>query len=732
MTCTHRVERHAVSLASAPGNATRTASTPSRSRWPVIDQIITLPNFTLESGRVLSEIEVRYRLEGEIAPARDNVVLIAHALTGTPEASEWWRGVVGDGEVLNPLKYAVLCANLLGGCVGTSGPRNDDEQPFPALTTRDQASVLARLLDVLEIQKPALMCGGSLGGMVTLEFAASFPDRFGQAVVLAAPAAQTAQGLAWHAIMRRAIVVGGADEGLALARMVGMLSYRTAGSLESRFSREKNSDGVFKINDWLYAHGEKLVQRFDARSFVTLIDAMDAHDVGRGRSSMAEALRPIANRIIGVGIPGDILFTAESVREWCDLSGADYRDLPSAHGHDAFLLETEKVSAIIAEALERSVLLSAREGSLTPDTVSREATVAPRSHLPTTASVSSTTRHIAYRAQADAAKPTRPLRIALAGCGHVGGALLDLFGEHTTVDRRVEVTRVLVRDAARERPSLARAIGSGLAAKAAVITDPTRLLDGEVDVLVELIGGTTTARTLVESALKRGIRVVTANKALLSTCGPALTALAKLHDTTLEYEGSVAAAVPVVRCLRSGAAGVGINRISGIVNGTTNVVLERVSTGESLAEAVRYAQAQGFAESDPTRDLSGEDAEDKLRVLAWLAFGVEPSALRVVRRGIDEATAEWAASVAREGDAVKLIASCSLEHGTLVARVIPERVAAGSAWSNVSGPSNRLVIESASAGALVLQGPGAGGRATAGAVYGDIFLTPTFSAAVLS
>ncbi len=734
MTCTHRVHARVHSYASAvpvatgstSGDTTCTAIAATIEPWPVVDQVITLPHFTLESGRTLSDVQVRYRLEGAIAPTRDNVVLILHALTGTPEASEWWRGVVGEDEVLNPRKHAILCANLLGGCVGTTGPCNDETESFPVFTTRDQAAVLARLLDALDVQKPALVCGGSLGGMVTLEFAASFPDRLQQAVVLAAPAAQTAQGLAWHAIMRRAITIGGPVEGLALARMVGMLSYRTAGSLESRFAREKNTAGVFQMNDWLHAHGEKLVARFDARSYLGLLDAMDAHDVGRSRGGIAAALVPVARRIIGVGIPGDILFTSDSVREWCDVSGAEYRELSSVHGHDAFLLEPEQVSAVIGEALERSAAVGARESAGTEIAVSREAAVAPEvpaSSVTATASVRSaslTHDRIAYRADAAASAKTRPLRIALAGCGHVGGALLDLFGEHAPSDRRIEVSRVLVRDAARDRPSLTRAVQTGLVANGATITDATKLLDGDIDVLVELIGGTTTAHTLVESALKRGIRVVSANKALLATSGPVLSALAAFHNTTLDYEGAVAAAVPVVRCLRSGAAGVGINRITGILNGTTNVVLERVSSGESLSDAVRYAQQQGFAEEDPTRDLSGEDAEDKLRVLAWLAFGADPKSLRVERRGIDEATAQWAATVAREGDAVKLIASCSIEHGKVTARVVPERVSGSEPWARVLGASNRLVIESESSGALVLQGPGAGGRATAGAVYGDI------------
>ncbi|MEP6764757.1 MAG: homoserine dehydrogenase [Gemmatimonadaceae bacterium] len=670
--------------------------------WPIVDTTVTIRDFCLESGTHLDKIEVRYRLEGEISAARDNVVLVVHALTGTPDASAWWKGVIGAENALSPKKHAILCANLLGGCSGTSGPRNDDQRYFPTITTRDQANVLARLLDVLDVQAPLLICGGSLGGMVTLEFAASFPDRVRQAVVLAAPAAQTAQAIAWHAIMRRAIALGGSEEGLALARMVGMLSYRTPDSLEERFGRTRSNDGLFTINEWLYAHGDKLVHRFDASSYIALIDAMDAHDVGRSRGGIASALGNVAHRIIGVGVPGDILFSAESVREWCSASGTEYRELSSTFGHDAFLLEVEQVSAIISDALKLAA------NRIAPATHSARAAAQPVHRFETGTLLQ------------------RPLRIALAGCGHVGGALLDLLSEHTPHGNErsaqpVKVTNVLVRNASTLRPTLANAVTRGVAAQNARITHAAQLLDDEVDVLVEAIGGTTTAGVLVEAALKRGIRVVTANKALLATRGPALSALAQKHNTTLDFEGAVAAAVPIVRCLRSGAAGVGITAITGIVNGTTNVVLERVANGESLAAAIAYAQREGFAEADPTRDLSGEDAEDKLRVLAWLAFGVDPASLRVVRRGIDQQTAQWAAEVAREGDCVKLIASCRMEGDTIVARVVPTRIAGNEEWVAVTGAGNRIVVESGSAGVLVLQGPGAGGRATAGAVYSDIF-----------
>lgn len=685
--------RNARSESSAP--VTTTAAP-----WPVRDDVVTFRNVALESGEVVESLSVRYRLEGALSTARDNVVLVVHALTGTVNASEWWRGVVEAGGAIDPTRHAVLSANLLGGCGGTTGPRNDSPDVLPAFTTRDQAHVLARVLDALGVHSPLLVCGGSLGGQVTLEFAASFPQRVRAAVVLAAPAAQTAQGLAWNAIMRRAIALGGVQEGFALARMVGMLSYRTPEALERRFGRAKNANGNYLVNEWLDVHGQKLVARFDATSYGALIDAMDTHDVGRDRGGISAALAPIANRVTGVGIPGDLLYPAECVREWATAAGAHYRDLPSVHGHDAFLLETTRVSNILREAIARA----ASDADLTAS----EANVAAQAPVATATPVTpSPTKRSAVK----------PLRIALAGCGHVGGSLLDLFGEQSA---NVHVARVLVRDERRPRPPLAQAIARGLAPGAACISDATQLLGDDIDVLVEAIGGTTTARTLVEAALRRGIRVVTANKALLAERGPALHALARMNGTRIDFEGAVAGAIPVVRCVRSGAAGVGVTRISGILNGTSNFVLDRVAEGRSLADAIATAQQLGYAEADPTRDLSGEDAEDKLRVLAWLVFGVDPASLSVVRRGIDAETAAWASHVASEGDRVKLIASCALEQGQLVARIVPTRVTRDDAWASVSGPNNRIVIESQSAGAIVLHGPGAGGRATAGAVLSDV------------
>ena len=661
--------------------------------WPIRDEILTFHDIPIESGARIPQVRVHYRLEGTLNAARDNLVLVVHALTGTSRASEWWKGVIDVDGAIDPTRHAVLCANLLGGCEGSTGPTIAHPDALPPITTRDQAAILARLLDALGVQTPVLICGGSLGGMVALEFAASFPNRVRSAVVLAAPATQTAQGLAWNTIKRRAIHLGGARDGLALARMVGMLSYRTPEGLERRFGRARAKDGEFLVNEWLNTHGEKLVERFDAASYQALLGAMDTHDVGRGRGGVAAALASLGDRLTGVGIPGDLLYPAECVREWTSAAGATYHDLASVHGHDGFLLETARVNAIVRDALARAAFSGTAATPRSPSIrgVDRQA---------------------------------RSIRVALAGCGHVGGSLLDLLGENHGHDTsRVVVVRVLVRDSLRARPALAQAIARGCAPAAARITDATLLIDDDVDVLVEAIGGTTTAKTLVETALRRGVRVVTANKALLAEHGPALHALARANGTRLDFEGAVGGAIPVIRCLRSDAAGVGVTRVVGILNGTSNYVLERVADGTSLADAIRDAQRLGYAEADPRRDLSGEDAEDKLRVLAWLAFGVNPATLKVVRRGIDAETAAWSARVAAAGDRVKVIAVCGHEDNQLVARIVPTRVTLDDAWSAVSGAYNRIVIDSVSAGSLVFHGLGAGGRATAGAVLADV-LTP--------
>ena len=309
-----------------------------------------LPPFPLECGEQLPHATVAYHLDGEINAARDNVILVLHALTGTADAAgDWWKGIVGPGCAIDTDHYAVLSPNLLGSCYGTSGPADAGER-FPAVTTRDMARALGVLLEALGIPRVALVTGGSLGGMVALEFVASFPGRAESAVVFAAPAAQSAAAIGWVHVQREALRVGGV-EGLKLARQVAMLTYRTPDGLRERFGRLRGAGGAFSVQEWLWAHGAKLDARFDRASYGALLDAMDSHDIGRGRGGTGERLRESGARLTGVGIPGDQFYPADEVQEWVRAAGGTYRTIVSDHGHDAFLIEHARVGAILAEAL---------------------------------------------------------------------------------------------------------------------------------------------------------------------------------------------------------------------------------------------------------------------------------------------------------------------------------------------------------------------------------------------
>ena len=310
-----------------------------------------LPPLPLECGEWIQHPTIAYHLDGDLSPRRDNVILVLHALTGSADAAgDWWSGLIGPGCVLDTRRFAVLSPNLIGSCYGSSGP-SAGGAPFPAVTTRDQARAIAVLLESLGVSRVALATGGSLGGMVALEFVASFPGRADAAVVFAAPASQSAAAIGWVHVQREALRLGG-ESGLALARQVAMLTYRTAAGLRGRFGRIRGVGGAFSVQEWLRAHGARLDARFDRASYETLLDAMDTHDVGRGRGGVGERLRESGAAIIGVGIPGDLFYPADEVEEWVQAAGGTFRTLLSEHGHDAFLIEREKVGRILADALQ--------------------------------------------------------------------------------------------------------------------------------------------------------------------------------------------------------------------------------------------------------------------------------------------------------------------------------------------------------------------------------------------
>ncbi|HEY0778949.1 MAG TPA: alpha/beta fold hydrolase [Gemmatirosa sp.] len=343
---------------------------------------LEVPRFALECGAVLLDVTQAYHLDGALAPDGRNLVLVFHALTGSADAAGpgtgWWREVVGPGRAVDPARCAVLCPNLLGSCYGTAwrgvewrgapgAAPNSAAAGRPPITVRDQARFAALLVESLGVPLDAgavaLVVGGSLGGMVALEWAAEYPDSARAVVALAAPAAHPAWAIAWNHLQRAALDLAGPGheaEGLALARQVAMLSYRTAAEWEARFGREpalggEAGDGGFAVEGYLARHGARLVDRFDPAAYRTLLGAMDSHDVGRGRGGVGPALRRFHGLLVGVGVPGDVLYPAEVVRGWTADARATYREVRSLVGHDAFLTEHEQVGAILAEALARAL-----------------------------------------------------------------------------------------------------------------------------------------------------------------------------------------------------------------------------------------------------------------------------------------------------------------------------------------------------------------------------------------
>ncbi|MFC5785464.1 homoserine dehydrogenase [Streptomyces aureus] len=315
---------------------------------------------------------------------------------------------------------------------------------------------------------------------------------------------------------------------------------------------------------------------------------------------------------------------------------------------------------------------------------------------------------------------TRPLKVALLGCGVVGSEVARIMTTHAEdlaarIGAPVELAGVAVR-----RPSKVReGIDPSL-----VTTDATALVKrGDIDVVVEVIGGIEPARGLIMTAFEHGASVVSANKALIAQDGAALHAAAEEQGKDLYYEAAVAGAIPLIRPLRESLAGDKINRVMGIVNGTTNFILDKMdSTGAGYQEALDEATALGYAEADPTADVEGFDAAAKAAILAGISFHTRARLDDVYREGMTEVTAADFASAKEMGCTIKLLAICerAAHGGSVTARVHPAMIPLDHPLASVRGAYNAVFVEAEAAGQLMFYGPGAGGAPTASAVLGDL------------
>jgi homoserine O-acetyltransferase len=352
----------------------------------------------LELGGRLPDVRVAYETWGRLSPARDNAVLVLHALTGDSHVAGpagpghptpgWWDTLVGLGKALDTDRWHVVVPNVLGGCQGTTGPasRAPDGRPwggrFPHITVRDQVAVEAMLTDALGIPSWAGVLGGSMGGMRALEWAVTFPERVRSLLVLASPAAASAEQIGLCATQLQAIDLDpgyrggdyydaapgrGPHLGLGLARRLAQLSYRSEPDLAARFGRlpQAGEDalraGRFAVESYLDHHADKLVHRFDAGSYVALTRAMNSHDVGRGRGTTSAALARVTAPTVVAGISSDRLYPLAQQEELAaGIPTAGALDVvPSPYGHDGFLIEAASVGRLARRTLEQAAALPA-------------------------------------------------------------------------------------------------------------------------------------------------------------------------------------------------------------------------------------------------------------------------------------------------------------------------------------------------------------------------------------
>jgi homoserine O-acetyltransferase/O-succinyltransferase len=323
--------------------------------------------FHLENGKMLPELSIAYKTEGTLNAAKDNVVWICHALTANADASDWWKGLVGEGCLIDPQKYFIVGANIIGSCYGSTGPLSVDPTTgkpyyasFPTVTIRDIVAAHILLRKHLGIHSIHLLMGGSMGGYQVLEWAVMEPTVIQKMFLIATSPSESAWGVAVHTAQRLAIEAdqtwqdmqpNAGARGLKAARAIGMLTYRNYTTFQEKQTDpdpEKIDD--FKASSYLHYQGDKLVKRFNAYSYWLLTKAMDSHHLARGRGGeLIEVLKAIQQPTFIIGINSDILCPLDEQQFMADhMPNAELVAIDSTYGHDGFIIETKQITEILA------------------------------------------------------------------------------------------------------------------------------------------------------------------------------------------------------------------------------------------------------------------------------------------------------------------------------------------------------------------------------------------------
>ena len=353
--------------------------------------------FQFESGGTIPELTLRYETYGHLNAAKDNAVLICHALTGNHHAAGvysmderkqgWWNFMIGPGKPIDTSKYFVICSNVLGGCSGSTGPESTHpgtgkryNQDFPKLTVGDMVKAQVLLIDHLGIDQLHCVIGGSMGGMQTMQWATAFPDRVGSYIALACCARHHAQAIAFNDTGRQAIISDPAwmqgdypdgeqpAQGLSVARMMAHITYLSEAGMEARFGRKRrnqeahehfeNFDVEFEVESYLRYHGQAFVSRFDANTYLCLTKALDRFDLYGESGALDETLQSVTAPGLVVGFTSDWLYPPQGNRDLVEAllrlgKDASYVELEMDAGHDSFLLCSPKLDALIRCFLAR-------------------------------------------------------------------------------------------------------------------------------------------------------------------------------------------------------------------------------------------------------------------------------------------------------------------------------------------------------------------------------------------
>ncbi len=324
--------------------------------------------FKLESGEEIPELRIRYHTYGKLNENKDNVIWVCHALTANSAVHDWWSGLFGAGNIFDPEKYFIVCSNNFGSPYGSSSPEHINPitnerygMSFPDFTLKDTALAIIELMDHLEIADIHLLMGGSCGGNIALEIAIVLQERIKNMVLLCCSAQEKPWTIAIHHAQRMVLDTDPdfnknrsrtAINGLKAARAFALPFYRTSRSMNLR-QQEEESDKTadFKASSYLAYQGEKFTKRFDAHCYYKLLCALDTHNLGRGRKSVASALQQIKCKTLVLGIDSDIFIPVnEQLYLSKHLPNAQYKEIKSIFGHDAFLIETNQIKEQILKA----------------------------------------------------------------------------------------------------------------------------------------------------------------------------------------------------------------------------------------------------------------------------------------------------------------------------------------------------------------------------------------------